>query len=147
MANPRTYGFLLFHNRVVGYFQAIVNSALQNPVSPFTEPELAAMNVSPFGDDPDQADSLEGLATFSRRFESWHNPTHRVIGAATGTPLTDPRQNIFYRPFWQLHLYIDDLFGRALGAYAGQAHPGQLLSEDMIASHLESTHHGWVPRI
>ena len=31
----RTYGFLLFHHRVVRYFNAVVNSQLQSPVAAY----------------------------------------------------------------------------------------------------------------
>jgi hypothetical protein len=69
------------------------------------------------------------------------------IGIATQTPMMDPRQNIFFRPFWQLHLYIDNLFRGMLQQYGNRAHPGQFLTVGAIAAHIEERHHSWVPRI
>ena len=66
---------------------------------------------------------------------------------ATGTPMMDPRQNICFRPFWQLHGYIDNLFIRVLDQYGNRAHPSQFVTASAIASHIEAAHHGWVPRI
>jgi hypothetical protein len=87
------------------------------------------------------------LAAFSAAVESWRNVAHGVIGRATGTPMMDPRQNIFFRPFWRLHLYIDDLFQVALRRYGESAHPELFLDIPAVAGHIEAAHHSWVPRI
>lgn len=147
MENVRTYGFLLFHHRVVRYFNATVNAQLQPPVTPYTPGDLQGMGIQPFGANLANIDLLAEMATFSRNVESWHNNTHRLLANATQTPLLDPRQNIFFRPFWQLHLYIEDLFRQVLQQYGDLAHPGQFLTLDAVAGHLEASHHGWVPAI
>lgn len=110
----RTYGFMLFHNRVVRYFQGIVNAQLQQPVEPYTPTELQQMGVAPLNADPNMATSLGGLAAFSAAVENWHNAAHGAIGDATGVPMMDARQNIFFRAFWRLHYFIDALFRAAL---------------------------------
>lgn len=143
----RSYGFLLFHHRVVRYFQTIVNSQLERPVSAYAAEDLRGMNVQPYTGDLADVDTLGELASFSSDIESWHNTAHGRLQTATGTPLMDPRQNIFFRPFWQLHLYIDDFFARALAQYGERAHPGQFISSTTVASHIETRHHGWVSRI
>jgi hypothetical protein len=145
--SPTTYGFLLFHNRVVNYFKAIVLPAVEPTIEPFTEREFRDMGVQLLQDDPASADTLGGLATFSSSIRSWHNTAHDNIGQATGTPMLDPRQNIFFRPFWQLHLFIDDLFQVALQQYGDQAHTGQFVMPSAVAGHIEARHHGWVPAI
>ncbi len=94
-----------------------------------------------------KVDALAGLADFSMAIESWHNTAHMAIGTATGTPMMAPSQNIFFRPFWQLHRNIDDLFVQVLGQYGARAHANQFVSASAIASHLEAAHHGWVARI
>lgn len=143
----RTYGFLLFHYRVVRHFKAIVNPRLQQAVVPYTLADLQGMNVPLPNVDPNTATSLTGLATFSATFESWHNGAHGRIGAATGVPMMDARQNVFFRPFWRLHLYIDGLFQAALDRYGQSAHANQFLDTAAVAGHIEASHHSWVPRI
>lgn len=143
----RTYGFLLFHTRVVRYFGQIVSPVVQPPIQPFTPADFQGMGVRRFEYDMANVDALAELADFSFAIESWHNTAHMGIGTATGTPMMDPRQNIFFRPFWQLHRYIDDLFIQVLGQYGERAHPNQFVTPPAIASHIEAAHHGWVPRI
>ncbi len=41
---------------------------------------------------------IEFLATFSGEIDSWHNEAHMALRDATGTPMMDPVQNIFYLP-------------------------------------------------
>lgn len=143
----RTYGFLLFHHRLVRYFQVIVNAQLQPRIAPYAANDLQGMNIQPFSANLASIDTLGELAAFSTSIESWHNTTHGQLATATGTPLMDPRQNIFFRPFWQLHLYIDAMVVQVLDQYGDRAHPGQFIAPTAAASHLEVSHHGWVPRI
>lgn len=144
---PRTYGFLLFHSRVVRYYQSIVNPTLTPHVVAFTAADFTGMSVAPFTRPTSGVDTLAELASFSGTLESWHNTAHMRIGMATGAPMMDARVNIYFRPFWQLHLYIDDLFKIILKQYATTAHTGQFLNPVAVAGHLESSHHSWVPRI
>jgi hypothetical protein len=145
--NIRTYGFLLFHHRVVRYFNTIVNPALQQPIAAYTEAGLAQIGTQAFTGSLAGVDSLTELRSFSFAVESWHNTAHSQIAFATQTPLMDPRQNIFFRPFWQLHLYIEGMFQTVLEQYGNQAHSGQFLDVQSIAAHLEEAHHSWVPMI
>jgi hypothetical protein len=145
--SPTLYGFLLFHNRVVRYFKAIVLPAVEPTIDPFGDQDFQNMGVQLFGDDPAGVDTLGGLAAFSDSIRSWHNTAHGAIGQATGTPMHDPRQNIFFRPFWGLHFYIDDLFETTLQQYGDRAHPGQFVMPAAVAAHIEARHHGWVPGI
>lgn len=144
---PPGYGFLLFHNRVVRLFKAIVAPAVEVEIEPYTLEELEAMGVRQFQPNLAGVDTLDEMAAFSRRLEGWHNTAHGVIGAATGTPMHDARQNIFFRPFWQFHFLIDDLFKVVLAQYGEQAHPGQFVTDSAVAGHIEARHHTWVPRI
>jgi len=105
------------------------------------------MGVQPFNTRLANIDTLLEMATFSSSIESWHNTPHSLIGAATGAPMMDPRQNIFFRPFWQCHLYIENLFQRVLQQYGDREHPGQFVMVSAVAGHIEAQHHGWVPRI
>jgi hypothetical protein len=143
----RTYGFLLFHHRVVRYFTAIVNPAIQPAIAAFTPADFQQMQAQPFGGNTAGVDTLGELAAFSTAIESWHNTAHMQIGMATGTPMMDPRQNIFFRPFWRLHFYIDGLFRTCLRQYGNRAHPNQFVNDSAIAGHIEASHHGWVRRI
>jgi hypothetical protein len=143
----RTYGFLVFHHRVVRYFQAIVNSQLEPRVAAYTASDLEGLEVEPFAAELSNVDTLGELATLSFWIESWHNGAHERLAVATGTPLLDARQNIFFRPFWQLHFYIDEFFVQALDQYGDRTHPGQFVTPTAVASHIEASHHGWVPRI
>ncbi len=144
----RGYGFLLFHNRVVRSFKTIVGPAVDPAIEPFTEQQFRDMGVRPFQADLSRVDTLEELVAFSTSIESWHNTAHMAIGTATGTPMMDPRQNIFFRAFWQLHFFIDDdAFGVTLRQYGERAHPGQFVITSAVAAHIEARHHGWVPRI
>ncbi|MBI5915288.1 MAG: hypothetical protein HY842_07920 [Bacteroidetes bacterium] len=144
---PRTYGFLLFHFRVVRDFRANVNSSLAVPVVPYTAAQLTAMGVA--GAPPATAgvNTLAELRTFSQAIERWHNAAHEQIGMATGAPMMDARQNIYYRPFWQLHFYINDRFQTVLNQYGNSAHAGMFLSVDAVASHIEVSHHSMVRSI
>jgi hypothetical protein len=144
----RTYGFLLFHHRVVRYFQAIVNDPLELGITPYADADLQGMNIQRFVD-PNLAnvDTLGELARLSESIESWHNTTHGRLATATGTPMMDPRRNIFFRPFWRLHLYIDAFVVQVLDQYGDRVHPGQFVTPGAVASHLEVSHHGWVSRI
>ena len=143
----RTYGFLLFHFRVVRYFNDIVNPAIDPGVTPYTKADFEGMNYDEFGGTTDGVDTLQSLADFSSEIENWHNTAHRRIMAATGTPMMDPRQNIFFRPFWRLHLYIDGLFQVVLGQYGTAVHADQFLNLPIIAAHIEASHHNRVPSI
>lgn|SRR5829696_8249133 len=143
----RSYGFLLFHSRLVRYFQAIVNSQLTNPITAYTNEDLEGLGVQPFLENLANVDSIEELASFSSAIESWHNTAHGRLMTATGAPMMDPRQNIFFRPFWQLHLYIDAFFVRVLDQYGDRVHPGEFVTPTAIPGHIEARHHGWVPRI
>lgn len=145
-SEPVTYGFLLFHHRVVRYFNAIVNGPLNLNLKAYTPAELQGMSVveSP---GTGGVDTLGELASYSARIQGWHNTAHGQIGTATGVPMMDPAQNIFFAPFWRLHLHIDERFVTCLRQYANKAHPGQLIGPNVIASHLETAHHTWVPRI
>jgi hypothetical protein len=144
----RGYGFLLFHNRVVRSFNAIVAPGVDPAIEPFTEQEFQDMGVEAFQEDASNVTTLSDLVAFSTAIESWHNTAHMAIAMATGTPMMDPRQNIFFRAFWQLHLFIDDVqFAKALQQYGDRAHPGQFVIPSAIAGHIEARHHGWVPRI
>jgi hypothetical protein len=143
----RTYGFLLFHHRVVRYFQAIVGPQVQPRIAAYTDNDLEGMNIQPFGANLANVDTLGELAGLSFSIESWHNTAHGRLATATGTPMMDPRRNILFRPFWQLHLYIDAFFVQALDQYGDRTHPGQFVTPGAVASHIEVSHHGWVPRI
>jgi hypothetical protein len=143
----RSYGFLLFHHRVVRYFQAIVNVQLEPRVVAYTGDDLQGMEVQPFAGNVANVDTLGELAGLSSSIESWHNTAHGGLANATGTPMMDPRRNIMFRPFWRLHLYIDGFFVRVLDQYGDRTHAGQFITPDAVASHIEVSHHGWVPRI
>ena len=143
----RGYGFLLFHNRVVRNFKAIVLPAINPTIDGFTDQEFQAMGVQPFQSNLANVDTLSELVSFSTSIESWHNGVHMAIATATGTPMMDPRQNVFFRAFWQLHFYIDDLFNTTLEQYGNGAHPNQFVIPSAVASHIEARHHGWVARI
>jgi hypothetical protein len=144
----RTYGFLLFHHRVVRYFQALVNIPLDLKIASYTDADLQNMNAQAFVE-PNLAaiDTLGELAQLSSSIESWHNTAHGRLARATGTPMMDPRRNIFFRPFWQLHLYIDAFFVQVLDQYGDRVHPGQFVIPAAVAGHIEVSHHGWVARI
>lgn len=145
--NVRTYGFLLFHFRVLRYFRDLVSPALDAPIVPFTAQDFQDMAVQPLNVNPQGANTLATLATLSASIEDWHNSAHMQIGMATQAPMMDARTNIYYRPFWQLHFFIDDLFQQALQAYGDNAHSGQFLNLASIAAHIEESHHSWVPQI
>ncbi len=146
-APGRTDGFLLFHHRVVRYFKAIVNPAVNPPVVPFTDAEFEDMGSSPFVGGPENVASLSDLEAFSTDIESWHNGAHARIQVATGVPMMNAAENIFYRVFWQLHFFIDDRFKVGLQQYEAAVHPGAFLNVSAIAAHIEIRHHSWVPRI
>ncbi|MCZ6652020.1 MAG: hypothetical protein O7D91_03220 [Planctomycetota bacterium] len=143
----RTYGFLLFHHRVVRYFMAIVNPRIGAPVEPFTTAEFAAMGVNPYAENPENTASLSDLAAYSADIQRWHNGAHASIQVATGVPMMNAAENIFYRVFWQLHLFIDEKFKVRLGQYEAEVHPNAFLNVSAIAAHIEVSHHAWVPRI
>ncbi len=86
-SEPRGYGFLLFHNRVVRHFKAIVAPVVQPEIIPYTLGELEAMGIERFEPDLSDVDALNEMAGFSAALESWHNTAHGAIGAATGTPM------------------------------------------------------------
>ena len=141
------YGFLLFHHRVVRYFKAIVDPQVNPSIAPFTNAEFDGMGINPFGGGPENIASLNDLAAFSGNIQNWHNGAHQNIQAATGVPMMDPEENIFYRVFWQLHFFIDDRFKVGLQQYEAAVHPGAFLNVSAIAAHIEIRHHSWVPRI
>ncbi len=143
----RTYGFLLFHHRVVRYFNTIVNSQLQPTITAYTRQEFEGMGVAPFGGNLANIDTLPELRNFASSVEAWHNAAHDRIARATGTPLLDARQNIYFRAFWRLHLYIENLFMTVLQQYGDRAHPNEFLSLQAVAEHIEAAHHAWVPNI
>ena len=144
---PTTYGFLLFHHRVVRYFKAIVNPQVNPPVDAFTDAEFEAMGIIPYGGGPDNFASLNSLQALSADIQGWHNGAHARIQVATGVPMMNAAENIFYRVFWQLHFFIDDRFKVALDQYEAEVHPGAFLNVSAIAAHIEVSHHSLVPTI
>ena len=90
--------------------------------------------------------SLDDLALYSQQIEGWHGEAHMVIGDATGAPMMDPRINIFYTPFWNLHFFINARFEAELRSYAAAAHPAIDTPSDIVR-HIEEQHHGQVRRI
>ncbi len=145
--NPRTYGFLLFHHRVVRYFNAIVNSQINPQVIAFTDGDFTNMNINVFGGTPQNITSLSDLEALSSDIEGWHNGAHAGIQVATGVPMMDAAENIFYRVFWRLHLFIDERFIDGLQQYEAAIHANAFLNVSAIAAHIEVSHHSWVPRI
>jgi hypothetical protein len=145
--DPRTYGFLLFHHRVVRYFDEIVNGPLNLGIVAFKEADLGAMGVAPLTASTAGVDTLGELSAYSGAVEPWHGGAHGGIETATGVPMMDPRVNIFYEQFWKLHKFIDARFRTVLAQYAKRAHPGSLATPFAAASHIESAHHGWVAQI
>jgi hypothetical protein len=144
--SPVTYGFLLFHHRVVRYFKAIVDGPLGLGILPYSQSDLQPWGV-PEVPGASGVDTLSELATYSTRIQSWHNGAHSRIGQNTGAPMMEPGQNIFFAPFWRLHFLIDDRFTTCLTQYANRAHPGSFVTLLAVASHIEAGHHTWVPRI
>ena len=143
----RTYGFLLFHHRVVRYFKTIVNPEVNPQVAPFTNAEFDGMGINPFAGGPENITSLNDLQDLSTAIEGWHNGAHARIQVATGVPMMNAAENIFYRVFWRLHFFIDDRFKVGLEQYEAEVHPGAFLNVSAIAAHIEASHHSWVPTI
>lgn len=144
---PRTYGFLLFHHRVVRYFDEIVNNPLGLGIVAYSPADLEGMGVAALTANPAGVDTLGELSTYSSAFETWHNGAHGRIEVATGAPMMDARININYAPFWRLHKFIDARFQTVLQQYANRAHPGALATPFASARHIEAAHHNWVSRI
>ena len=143
----RTYGFLLFHFRVVRYFNSIVNPALNPGIEAYTKADFVEMGYDEFEGSAAGVDTLGELANFSTAFENWHNTAHLRIEADTGAPMMDARVNILYRAFWRLHYYVDDKFKVVLQQYGDSVHQGQFLNLEAIAAHIEIAHHSRVPSI
>jgi hypothetical protein len=144
----RTYGFLLFHYRVVRYFNGIVNSRREEPLAPYSPTEFQRMGVPPF---PEQIvgniQTVRDLALFSRAFELWHNLCHEQMERATGAPLMDAAKNIYWAEFWRLHLYVDRIFHQALAQFANGSHPGEFRTVLEVVTYIEEEQDGWVPYI
>jgi hypothetical protein len=143
----RSYGFLLFHSRVVRSFNAIVAPTVDRAIEPSTEQEFQDMGVEAFQED---ASSVPPSVTSWRFHSDRELAQHRTHGNRRGARNADdgfPAECLF-RAFWQLHLFIDEVqFGRALRQYGDQAHPSQFVLPSAVADHIEARHHGWVPRI
>ncbi len=105
------------------------------------------MAIDPYGGGPDNIASLTGLQALSADIQDWHNGAHARIQVATGVPMMNAAENIFYRVFWQLHFFIDDRFKVALDQYEAEVHPGAFLNVSAIAAHIEVSHHSLVPTI
>ncbi len=144
---PTTYGFLLFHHRVVRYFKAIVNPQVNPPVEAFTAAEFEEMGINPYSGGPDNIASLNALQSLSADIEGWHNGAHAGIQVATGVPMMNAAENIFYRVFWKLHFFIDDRFKVGLEQYEAEVHAGAFLNVSAIAAHIEVRHHSWVATV
>lgn len=160
MPGSRRYGFLLFHHRVVRYFNANVNGPLGLGIAPYSAADFAAggqFEDAPWplpGAFPGPVQRLEDLRELSSIIEEWHNVgAHAVVGAVTGTPMMQPDRNIFYRPFWRLHGFIDEEFKKALVSYGNAVHPPSggglhtIANASNIAQHIEESHHSFVPVI
>jgi hypothetical protein len=148
----RRYGFLLFHHRVLRYFRSNVEGPLSLGITPYSTADFSSGGMFESVPWPlpgaltGPVSSLEGLAEYSSVVEEWHNSAHGAIGAVTGAPMMDPTVNIFYRPFWRLHSFIDEEFKTALVAYGNAAHP-PVGTPTSIAGHIEESHHSFVPAI
>ena len=147
----RTVGFLLFHWHVVQDFKTLKLDKTMNARA-YTEDDFGAGGQfdqadwkSHMGDVQDAAD-LDGLVRYSEAIESWHNEAHMVIGDATGAPMMQPRINIFYRPFWGLHFFINEKFTTQLGSYArGSKLPSK--QPATVVQSVESQHRAYLKAI
>jgi hypothetical protein len=125
----------------------IVNSQVEPPVTPYTDAGFRDIGIEPFSGGPERASSLGDLRLLSENIENWHNGAHARIQVATGVPMMNAAENIFYRVFWQLHFYIDDRFKEGLQQYEAEVHPDAFLNVSAIAAHIEVSHHSWVQEI
>jgi hypothetical protein len=147
----RTVGFLLFHWHVVQDFKTLrlnrTMGAHADSLDDFSRGgkfEEAGWK-SHMGDVAD-AEDLDGLLLYSEAIESWHNEAHMVIGEVTGAPMMKPRINIFYRPFWGLHLFINSKFDEQLRGYASKAKLTTKQPSSVVQS-IESKHRKYVKSI
>lgn len=99
-------GFLTFHKEVI---LACRRSLASVAAGDFFPAPLA--NMTPAYDTA-QLDSINDLNFFSRQIQAWHNDVHRSPQFPPG--FMDPTRNIFMRPFWQFHHFIDQKFDQAL---------------------------------
>ncbi len=118
---PRRIGFLFFHwHGIENLKKAGGPRVWPGGVRPYT-----AADFRNFGWPYDvaaqaQHGDIDSLAAFSSEIEGWHNEAHMALMDATGTPMTDPAQNIFYPPFWRLHYVMNARFLERLATYDGR---------------------------
>jgi hypothetical protein len=140
----RRVGFLLFHWHVIEHFKAVGLEPLLHvhadtvadfsPGGRFAEGDWQQM----MGGVTD-SQSLTDLERYSRAIEGWHNEAHMVIGEVTGLDMMDPRANVFFTEFWNLHYFINARFEEQLAAYAAAVHP-TLADAAARVAHVENEH-------
>ncbi len=153
-SRARRVGFLLFHWHVIEHFQAL---GLENQMG--VQPDTVADFSAPGGRfrAADWAASMDGVADattlaeleeYSQAIEAWHNDAHMVIGQVTGLDMMDPRANVFFTEFWNLHFFINARFEEQLRSYADNAHPDlNLRTAADVVKHIEGEHPGTIALI
>jgi hypothetical protein len=150
-ARRRRVGFLLFHWHVIEHFTALGLEAAMH-VHPDTVADFSAggrfaeadWNASMGG--VADSTSLQELVDYSAAIEGWHNEAHMVIGEVTGLDMMNPRANVFFTEFWNLHFFINARFEEQMASYAKSTHP-ELKDSAAIVSHIEEQHPSVIARV
>lgn len=148
----RSVGFLLFHWHVVGHLQALGLDELLGvtgyDVADFDNGAFADAGWTDSVGRMPASQSLNDLILYSRALEGWHNEAHMVVGEATGRgmDMMNPRVNVFFPEFWNLHTFINRRFEPELATYASANHPS-LSGAAAIVAHVESEHPATVASI
>ena len=147
----RRVGFLLFHWHVIQHFTALsldgVMHVQADTVADFSTSGRFAegdwnASMGAVGD----STSLQELVDYSAAIEGWHNEAHMVIGDVTGLDMMNPRANVFFTEFWNLHFFINERFEEQMDAYAQATHP-QLEGAAAIVAHIEEQHPSVIARV
>jgi hypothetical protein len=147
----RRVGFLLFHWPAIQHFTALgLDGAMHvraDTVADFSAGGRFAegdwnASMGAVGD----STSLQELVDYSAAVEGWHNEAHMVIGDVTGLDMMNPRANVFFTEFWNLHFFINERFEEQIDAYAQSKHP-QLQGAPAIVAHIEEQHPSVIARV
>jgi hypothetical protein len=60
--------------------------------------------------------------------------------------MMNPRANVFFTEFWNLHFFINERFEEQMDAYAQSKHP-QLQGARAIVAHIEEQHPSVIARV
>jgi hypothetical protein len=151
----RSVGFLTFHWCIIFYFKALGLDRLMG-INAFSPNDFLIggrfYNIDTdwnvWMENTQSVRNINDLLQFSDRIERWHNSAHMSIEMVTGTPMMDASINIYYRTFWELHIFINNTFEEQLNSYKINTNPNpNMITPFQVLQAIDSFYPNFIGRL